>query len=286
MSAHVISLLNMKGGVGKTTLAVNLAYHMSHREGKKVLLIDFDPQFNATQYTMHFKTFDTHRKSAGTIADLLIDQPLLQVSPKKKKKDIRKVIYNLYDKPASGARLDLLPAELTLAYIVKNPSQMDSRLIKVLEPVRNDYDFIFIDCAPTDSVLTTMALNASNFVLTPMRPDRFSILGYFNLRETIQTFRDNCTNPNDVKELGIVFTQVMNNSTVERQSISEVEAAAAKSGDYVFTNALQYSTSFARSISDRTPIFATAYARDEVKNASRDVANELQTRIKALAPSV
>lgn len=285
MPTHVISLLNMKGGVGKTTLAVNLAFYMALRKGHKVLLIDFDPQFNATQYTMHFTDFDAHRKSAGTIADLLIDQPVLSAATRKKKKDPRKTIYNLY-KAANGARLDLLPAELSLAYVVKNPAQMDSRLLKILEPIRDSYDFIFIDCAPTDSVLTTMALNASNFVLTPMRPDRFSILGYYNLRDTIETFRENCDNPNEVKELGIVFTQVMENSSVETACISDIKTAAAKMGDYVFDSVLQYSASFARSVSDRTPIFATAHARDEVKKASRDVAEEMQARIAALAPPI
>ena len=57
MSAHVISLLNMKGGVGKTTLAVNLAWHTYSRSKKRVLLVDLDPQFNASQYMMHFQAY-------------------------------------------------------------------------------------------------------------------------------------------------------------------------------------------------------------------------------------
>jgi chromosome partitioning protein len=71
--ATTIALLNMKGGVGKTTLAVNLAWHLHQNEQKNVLLVDLDPQFNATQYVMDYQTFQNHRKDAGTIADLLID---------------------------------------------------------------------------------------------------------------------------------------------------------------------------------------------------------------------
>lgn len=282
MSAEIISLLNMKGGVGKTTLAVNLAYHMAYNQGKRVLLVDLDPQFNATQYTMRYDQFDTHRKSAGTIADLLIDQPILQAGSRKKKKDVRKAIYGLWEKKANGAKLDILPAELNLAFVVKNPAQMDSKLIKVLAPVSEHYDYIFIDCAPTDSVLTTMALNASGFVLIPMRPDRFSILGYANLRETINTFRDNCTNPNQVKELGIVFTQVTENSPIETDCIAEIQTAAADFQEYVFQSFLKYSASFARSINDRTPIFETAYAQQNTKQAAKDVANEMIKRIDAI----
>lgn len=68
----VISLLNMKGGVGKTTLAVNLAWYMFEKKAANVLLVDLDPQFNATQYVMDFSEFASHRVDAGTIADLLI----------------------------------------------------------------------------------------------------------------------------------------------------------------------------------------------------------------------
>ncbi len=65
---------------------------------------------------------------------------------------------------------------------------MEYKLEKVLSTLREDYDYVFIDCAPTDSVLTTMALGSSDFLLIPMRPDRFSILGFANLTETIKTF--------------------------------------------------------------------------------------------------
>src|ERR1035437_10901434 len=85
--ATTISLLNMKGGVGKTTLAVNLAWHFFDHELKNVLLVDLDPQFNATQYLMDFTAFDAHRKSAGTVADLLLDKPQLQLRVKRLKKD-------------------------------------------------------------------------------------------------------------------------------------------------------------------------------------------------------
>jgi chromosome partitioning protein len=84
--ALTISLLNMKGGVGKTTLAVNLAWHFFENEGANVLLIDLDPQFNSTQYVMNYKTFESHRKKSGTITNLLIDQPSLNLKDAKLKK--------------------------------------------------------------------------------------------------------------------------------------------------------------------------------------------------------
>jgi cellulose biosynthesis protein BcsQ len=70
-----------------------------------------------------------------------------------------------------------------------------------------------------------MALTASDYLLIPMRPDRFSILGFTNLTETIKIFRNNCPDPHTVKVLGVVFTQVMGNSEVESQSMEEVYSA-------------------------------------------------------------
>lgn len=272
-----ISLVNMKGGVGKTTLAVNLAWHMHQKEHCNVLLVDLDPQFNTTQYVMDYHAFQIHRKQAGTIADLLIDQPSLDLRLRKVKANPRAALRTI--RATDGKRLDILPSELSLAWVVKNPAQMDYRLEKLLARIRDDYDFVFVDCAPTDSVLTTMALGASDYLIIPMRPDRFSILGFANLIETIKTFRSNCPDPHAVKVLGIVFTQVTNRSDVERQAMDEVRIEAAKEKTYVFSSSLRYSNSFIRSVRDQTPIFETLYAQANPKSAVTSIADELKTRI-------
>lgn len=279
--SHTVSLLNMKGGVGKTTLAVNLAWHIFSKERKNVLLVDLDPQFNATQYVMDFSDFDKHRKNSGTIADLLLDKPKLTLNLKRRvDKNPKIAIYNV--KKSGRTRFDLLPSELELAWVVKNPAQMEFRLHKILSHIREDYEYIFIDCAPTDSVLTTMALTASNFILVPVRPDRFSILGYTNLVQTISTFRKNCPNPNDVTELGVVYTQVMGNSDIEAECMDVIRAGAEKQGGYVFSASLKYSRSFIRAVKDQTPIFQTLYARESARNAASKIAREMMTRIEQL----
>ncbi len=160
---------------------------------------------------------------------------------------------------------------------------MDYRLEMLLKKFNDDYDYIFIDCAPTDSVLTTMALTASDYLLIPMRPDRFSILGFANLNETIKIFRKNCPDPHGVKVLGIVFTQVTQNSTVEQGAMDDIQAAAQKEGTYLFSSMLKYSTSFSRSVKDQTPIFRTDYAQYPARRAPAKIADELKGRITALA---
>ncbi len=274
-----ISLLNMKGGVGKTTLAVNLAWHMHQIEHCNVLLIDLDPQFNTTQYVMDYQAFQIHRKKAGTVADLLIDQPSLDLRLKKVKANPRSALHRI--QTTDGKQLDILPSELSLAWVVKNPAQMDYRLEKLLSRIRDDYDYVFVDCAPTDSVLTTMALTASDYLLIPMRPDRFSILGFANLIETIKTFRSNCPDPHTVSVLGIVFTQVTNTTEVEQQAMDELRADATKEKTYLFSSLLKYSNSFIRSVKDQTPIFQTLYAHANPKSAVGKIADELKARIQS-----
>jgi chromosome partitioning protein len=276
-----ISLLNMKGGVGKTTLAVNLAWHMYQNGPNNVLLVDLDPQFNATQYIMDYTAFDKHRKSNGTIADLLIDRPDLKLkSGKKNKQDKHKTFYSIMK--TNKHHFDLLPSELRLAWVVKNPAQMEYKLEKFLEGIRTDYDYIIIDCAPTDSVLTTIALTASDFIIVPVRPDRFSILGYANLLETIEIFRSNCPDKHKVKELGIVFTQVTNNSDVERECMEELKLQAAGQKGYVFTATLNYSRSYIRAVQNQTPIFQTIYAHYDSKQAISKIVKEMLERIQEI----
>jgi chromosome partitioning protein len=279
--AETIALLNMKGGVGKTTLAVNLAWHMHQNENANVLLVDLDPQFNSTQYVMDYKSFENHGKKAGTIADLLIDQPKLDVRLKKVKNNPGAALHTIEEN--GGKKFDLLPAELSLAWVVKNPAQMDYRLEKLLGKIKEAYEYIFIDCAPTDSVLTTMALTASDFLMIPMRPDRFSILGFTNLMATIKTFRANCPDPHNVKVLGVVFTQVTGSSAVEQQLMDEISVAVKKEKVHLFSASLKYSKSFIRSVDDQTPIFQTLYAKGNTKMAAQNIADELKDRINALS---
>lgn len=279
--AHTISLLNMKGGVGKTTLAVNLAWHSFRHGANRVLLIDFDPQFNASQYVMDYSEYETHVKDNGTIADLLIEQPTLRLKPRKKTSSPEKTIAVIEEGPE--CYFHFLPSQLALAHVVKNPAQMEFRLEKILGAFRDQYDYIFIDCAPTDSILTTMALTASNFILVPMRPDRFSILGFTNLIDTIRTFRNNSSDPNKVRELGVVFTQVRSNSGPEDQCKLDVRSQAAALDQYVFESELVFSNTFLTAIQNQTPAFDTKYARDELKNNISEIVKEMEFRIGELA---
>jgi chromosome partitioning protein len=262
----------MKGGVGKTTLAVNLAWNLTRRSAR-VLLVDLDPQFNSSQYLMDWAAYSAHARDAGTIANLLIDSPTLTLRKILKKPSVKDVICKV------ESDLHLLPSELALSHVVKNPAQMEYRLEKILEQIRDDYDFIFIDCAPTDSVLTTMALTASNHLVIPVRPDRFSILGFAMVLDTVRTFREYSNDPNKVSDLGVIFTQVRAGSKVEQECMQEIRNLAQTRKSYVFKSTLDFSATFGRAVQDQTPAFETRYAREELKDSINAIVDEMINRL-------
>ncbi len=284
-TAITISLLNMKGGVGKTTLAVNLAWQLSRKLKKRVLLVDLDPQFNASQYLMTFKEWTDHRAKNGTIADLLLDLRTSTLRLKKGRNGspslaaiIRKCIFRREDSEHGGS-LHLLPSELVLARAVKNPQGVSYKLEKALNHIRSGYDFVFIDCAPTDSVLTDTALTASDFVLIPVKPDRFSALGYAAIQETLDAFREESHDPHSVRELGVVFNNVYGDSDIEDDCMADVASQA----DYVFTSRIAVSRSYMRAIHAKTPVFDTPYTRFKTKWRMSSLVAEMTDRLEALS---
>lgn len=275
-----ISLINMKGGVGKTTLAVNLGWYLARKKNKKVLIIDLDPQFNASQYIMDFQVWDSHREKKGTIADILLNS-----SPKPKTKRIRKgetpwyfkELYSVETSRVKGSGLWLIPSDLRLAKAVKNPQGVEYRLHRRME-YWEYFDYVFIDCAPGDTVLTATALMCSDFVLVPIKPDRFSVVGYGMMREVLNSFRYDYPDPKNVKDLGVVFNQVIGSSEIEEQCKDDVSREAS----YVFKTEIKTSRSYLRSVSDQAPVFDTMYARQITRENIDDVVEEIHERIDAL----
>ena len=225
---YVISTANMKGGVGKTTLTVNLATCLAKNHGKRVLVLDLDTQISATLSLMSPIEFAKLRKRRRTLRYLIDD---IVKSPNREKLSIQEIIQPSLNN-LSG--LDLLPGDIDLydEFIVSQMLHQQAvslgennfeaiwnrfervLLGKILEPVRDEYDFILLDCAPGYNLLTRSALATSNYYVLPAKPEPLSVVGIQLLERRIAQLKESHENEAkiDIKMLGIVFT--MSNSNM------------------------------------------------------------------------
>lgn len=198
----IIAFANQKGGVGKTTTCVNLSAYLAFI-GKKVLLIDMDPQGNATSGIGVFKN-----KETKTIYNLISKECYIEEIIQKS---------NIENLDAIPATVDLAGAEIDLV-------QMQSRekVVKsYLDKIKDKYDFIMIDCPPSLGLLTVNALTASDSVLIPIQCEFFALEGLSQLMNTIRLIIHHL-NPNLQIE-GVVMTMKDNRSNLVYQVSEEVK---------------------------------------------------------------
>jgi cellulose biosynthesis protein BcsQ len=173
-----VSIINMKGGVGKSTLCTQLAWHFSAKWGwdKRVPVIDLDPQFNASQYVLGVQRYqhdviDADRPTVWDIFEQASRTPGLKSSGRSLSNAVLNVV-SYHD----GARLDIIASQLELSYTLKNPNQKEHLLSAFVDSIEDNYDLILVDCAPTESVAVckTRARNASRegFCMSSLRAKR------------------------------------------------------------------------------------------------------------------
>ena len=187
--AVTVSLINMKGGVGKTTIALQLA-HAADREHMKVLAIDLDPQSNLSQSVLGPEGYVYYlRDNHPTVVQIFDDYfPAGVGSSSPRPIDLEDVIIRsagYWD----GSNLDLIPSRLELSRTLKNPTGKERRLAKALSRIADRYDLILIDCAPTESILTDAAYFASRYVLVPVKPEFMATIGLPLLVRSIREFQ-------------------------------------------------------------------------------------------------
>ncbi len=233
--ALIIAMCNQKGGVGKTTTTINLGAALAET-GRKVLLVDFDPQGSASVgLGVNPHTLDV------SIYNLLLDRKL----------NPSDVILS-----TSVDNLDILPANIDLsAAEVQLVSEVarEQTLLRVLERVKADYDIILIDCAPSLGLLTVNALTAADKVITPLECEFFALRGIALLTDTISKVTDRL-NPH-LEMLGILGTMYDARTLHAREVLERVVSAF---GDTVFHTVIRRTIKFPETTVAGEPI--TTYA--------------------------
>jgi chromosome partitioning protein len=196
-SGVVVSVLNMKGGVGKTTISAHVFRYLFRHLQKSTLLIDFDPQFNLTQTILPQNEYEVLKSKKKTIYSIMEDlsAPSLfktnnqSANPPSCAEVTHTIRHFTHEK---SINLSLLAGDFDLAKytLINNDNVLSSarkRFQKFIEETKLEKDVICIDCNPSSSFITTCALKASTHVLVPIRPDRYSLLGLKLLNEFIQS---------------------------------------------------------------------------------------------------
>src|SRR5215208_11254 len=230
----VIAIANQKGGVGKTTTAINLSAALA-KSGKKVLLIDLDPQGNSSLSFLDNKVIEQ------SIYDLLTDS---NASPE----DIIK--------PTSIAGSDVMPSRINLAkFESKLIGEFDApfRLKDRIDGLIKIYDYILIDTPPTLGLITVNALVASDYVLVPIQPSYFALEGTDDLLETVEKIK---ARPNPrLQVLGVVITLLDKRTTLARDIQEQIRTVF---GDKVFSTVISKSVRLEESPAYKETIFTFA----------------------------
>lgn len=228
--AQVIAIINQKGGVGKSTTAINLAAALGDL-GKRVLVVDFDPQGNATsgfgvdKDQLESDVYEALMNSVP-LSDVVVQSPVEHVD-------------------VAPATIQLAGAEIELVSVMAR----ESVLRYVLDPIREQYDYVFIDCPPSLGLLTVNSLVAADSLLIPIQCEFYALEGLSKLLESMRMVKGRL-NPS-LEVFGVVMTMFDARTTLSKQVVEEVRDYF---GDKVFQSVIPRNVKLSEAPSHGLPV--------------------------------
>ncbi|MGY0482891.1 ParA family protein [Endobacter medicaginis] len=241
-------VINLKGGVGKSTITALLSRYAFNTRKKNVLAIDLDPQANLSQGLMHQSYTAFIKGNGGSIVEVFADymppakggggaQPLST-------DHVTQMILESGDR-----RLDLIPSRFDFSDALTNAIRPDPRILaRFLAKNYKEKDLILIDCSPTESVFTTAAYHASDYVLIPVKPEFFATIGFPLLAESLSNFRRR-NKAHSIEVAGVIINNAFydggNDGGPEKQRAMEAIAIECKKNDwYIFPRQMYHSRGY------------------------------------------
>jgi cellulose biosynthesis protein BcsQ len=284
----IVTVMNMKGGVGKTTVALHLAgitatYRLNGK-ARKVLAIDYDPQFNMSQALLPAKAYFTLEKERKTTLAILIDDDTdldpykLQVPGNHTPPKVRTIATRLFGSKTWPSILDFIPSTLDLMHVALGQTDahtkpIEDRFEKFIAECRSIYDIVIIDCHPAGSIFTKTSLRNSDHVVIPVEPQRYAVRGIGLMMNFIAAKKIGDTGPKP----HILFNATPRIGIAKEEAEIRADKNFAK---YCMKNTLKRYKAFSEPEGGKGYVWNSSkpYSTDAFRNLD-DVASELMKRI-------
>jgi chromosome partitioning protein len=265
----------MKGGVGKTTCAVNIATYLAKEHQKRVLLVDLDPQTNASLSVMTEKRWTKWQEDNGTMADVLEVEAKRKGSEGFKLKDC--IVHDVLEEVPG---LDLIPSHLKLTFLDLDLAARPGReriFTRKLEKVKGEYDVIICDCAPNLMTGTQNALYASDWFFIPMQPDFLSSIGLELLLDRLAYLRKSLEFK--IGCLGAAFTRVRGHLHYHQETMERLRDAKGLKRVHFFETTIPENIKLAEAPMESRPIAlhdASATGAEAFRGLTREFLQRLE----------